>query len=91
MRSSSEPAIYTRKCKSSQLIVGVYVDDLVITGPESGDICMFKEITTKFKMSDLGLLWYYLGIEVKQNSMVLHSVRKLMHLRPWRGLGCNSH
>jgi hypothetical protein len=53
MKSSSEPAIYIRKSESSQLIVGMYVDDFVITRP------------AKFKMSDLGLLQYYLGIEVK--------------------------
>jgi hypothetical protein len=66
MRRSSKPVIYTRKNKSSQLIVGIYVDDLVITGPDSEDICMFKkEMVGVFKMADLGLLRYYLGIEVR--------------------------
>jgi hypothetical protein len=66
MKSSSEPVIYIRKSGSSQLIVGVYVDDLVITGPDRSGICSFKkEMATKFKMTDLGLLRYYLGIEVK--------------------------
>jgi hypothetical protein len=40
--------------------VGVYVDDLIIFGPNVSDI--------KFSMSDLGLLSYYLGIEVEQGS-----------------------
>jgi hypothetical protein len=43
VRSSSEPAIYTRRSNSSQLVVGVYVDDLVITGPDRKEICMFKK------------------------------------------------
>jgi hypothetical protein len=63
MKSSSKPSIYTRKSKSSQLIVSVYVDDLLITGPNREDIGMFKkEMAAEFKLSDFGLLWYYLGI-----------------------------
>jgi hypothetical protein len=43
------------------------VDDLVVTGPDREDINIFKEeMTSVFQMSDLGLLRYYLGIEVKQ-------------------------
>jgi hypothetical protein len=49
------------------LLVGVYVDDLIISGPYVKDISVFKnEMKKKFSMSDLGLLSYYLGIEVKQ-------------------------
>ena len=44
----------------------MYVNDLVITGSSSDDIKRFKkEMAAAFKMSDLGLLHYYLGIEVK--------------------------
>jgi hypothetical protein len=51
------------------LIVGLYVDDLVITGDDKDDIVVFKkEMTKAFKMSDLGMLQYYLGIKVRQNS-----------------------
>jgi len=60
-------AVYKRNSKASFLIVGVYVDDLIISGPCVGDIEKFKaEMKRKFSMSDLGLLSYYLGIEVKQ-------------------------
>jgi hypothetical protein len=51
-----------------QLVVGVYVDDLIITGSDRDNIRSFKEMATAFKMSDLGLLHYYLGIEVKQSA-----------------------
>jgi hypothetical protein len=51
------------------LTIGVYVDDLVITGPHKEEICKFKrEMAAEFKMSDLGLLRYYLGIEVRQGA-----------------------
>jgi hypothetical protein len=66
-RSSSEHGVYTRTRGESRLIVGVYVDDLVITGYGNKDILLFKdEMKSIFKMSDLGLLSYYLGIEVSQ-------------------------
>jgi len=45
----------------------VYVDDLIISGLGVNDIRQFKlEMKKKFSMSDLGILSYYLGIEVKQ-------------------------
>jgi hypothetical protein len=47
--------------------VGVYVDDLVITGTKDAEVAAFKEeINTTFQLSDLGLLSFYLGIEVHQ-------------------------
>ncbi|KAG8045869.1 hypothetical protein GUJ93_ZPchr0008g13357 [Zizania palustris] len=68
-RSTTEHAIYTRRNGDKQLVLGVYVDDLVITGASCSDIKLFKkEMARAFKMSDLGLLHYYLGIEVKQNA-----------------------
>jgi hypothetical protein len=52
-----------------QLVVGVYVDDLIITGSDRNNIKSFKEeMAAAFKMSNLGLLHYYLGIEVKQSA-----------------------
>jgi hypothetical protein len=51
------------------LIVGVYVDDLIITGTGKELITAFKtEMKNQFQMSDLGLLSYYLGIEVQQGA-----------------------
>jgi hypothetical protein len=64
-RSGSEHAVYVR----DKLVVGVYVDDLVITGSSDDEIKRFKEeMKSTFRMSDLGMLSYYLGIEVRQNA-----------------------
>jgi hypothetical protein len=50
-------------------VVGVYVDDLIITGSDRDNIRSFKEeMVAVFKMSDLSLLYYYLDIEVKQSA-----------------------
>uniref|UniRef100_A0A8R7U4Q1 Reverse transcriptase Ty1/copia-type domain-containing protein n=1 Tax=Triticum urartu TaxID=4572 RepID=A0A8R7U4Q1_TRIUA len=67
VRSPLEHVVYRRGSETSFLLVGVYVDDLIITGTDGIDIAAFKaEMQHLFKMSDLGLLSYYLGIEVKQ-------------------------
>jgi hypothetical protein len=43
------------------------MDDLIITGTSQDSIVAFKKQMTKsFSMSDLGLLSYYLGIQVDQ-------------------------
>ena len=50
-----------------RLLVGIYVDDLLITGADEKVIAKFKlQMKELFKMNDLGLLTYYLGIEVQQ-------------------------
>jgi hypothetical protein len=67
VKCPSEHAIYCRGSGADRLVVGVYVDDLVITGANNNNIKKFKvQMASVFKMSDLGLLTYYLGIEVKQ-------------------------
>ncbi len=68
-RSDSEHAVYVRDVGARRLIVGVYVDDIVITGGNDTELKQFKaQMKLKFQMSDLGLLSYYLGLEVKQNA-----------------------
>lgn len=66
-RSKMEHAVYRREKGGTFLLIGVYVDNLIITGLSVDDITEFKaQIISMFSMSDLGLLSYNLGIEVKQ-------------------------
>jgi len=66
-RSLEKHAVYRKGTCSTLILVGVYVDDLIICGPDSKGIAEFKQQMKKsFDMSDLGLLSYYLGLEVKQ-------------------------
>jgi hypothetical protein len=61
-------AIYRRITGDANLLIGVYVDDLTIIGSSKGTTESFKdEMKTKFQMSDLGLLSFYLEIEVQQH------------------------
>ena len=47
--------------------MGVYVDDLIVTGSNTQEIESFKlSMKTKFKMTNFGLLNSYVGIQVIQ-------------------------
>jgi hypothetical protein len=69
IRHTSEQGMYTRGLGKSPVVVGVYVDDLIITGANPREVDEFKaDMQRIFRMSDMGLLSFYLGIEVKQTS-----------------------
>ena len=52
---ATEHALYTRQWGKEELVGGVYVDDLIITGACMEDINSFKrEMAAHFRMSDLG-------------------------------------
>nr|GEZ37368.1 ribonuclease H-like domain, reverse transcriptase, RNA-dependent DNA polymerase [Tanacetum cinerariifolium] len=88
-----EQAIHTKTSKDSTLLIGVYVDDLIITGTPKKEIDKFKaQMEEKFEMSDLGLLAYYLGIEVTQTDgdiSIKQSAYANKILKEARMLDCN--
>jgi hypothetical protein len=60
-----EAVVYRRGNGGNVLLVGVYVDDLVIIGTKDAEVATFKEeMKATFQMSDMGPLSFYLGIEV---------------------------
>nr|GEZ08408.1 retrovirus-related Pol polyprotein from transposon TNT 1-94 [Tanacetum cinerariifolium] len=53
----------------SVLVAALYVDDLIFTGNNKPMIDQFKEsMTQEFQMTDLGLMKYFLGLEVRQDT-----------------------
>ena len=49
------------------ILVALYVDDLIFSGNNNEMIEEFKStMTREFEMTDLGLLKFFLGLEVKQ-------------------------
>ena len=65
-RCATMHALYTRRRGKEELIVGVYVDNLIVTSARTEDINSFKrEMVAHFHMSDLSTLSYYLSIEVR--------------------------
>lgn len=54
------------------LMVCLYMDDLIFTSNNASLVESFKQsITREFEMSELGLMSYFLGIEVVQRSDVI--------------------
>jgi hypothetical protein len=66
-QSPLEHGLYARGVGDTRLLIGVYVDDLIIIGGCSKEINSFKkQMQAEFSMSDLGPLSFYLGLEVHQ-------------------------
>ena len=62
-----EHALYVKIKDEDILIVCLYVDDLIFTRSNPSMFEKFKRVNTKeFEMTDIGLMAYYLSIEVKQ-------------------------
>ena len=58
--SKSDSTLFIRKGSKGLICILLYVDDLVITGPDLAKICRVKSQLTR----DLGDFHYFLGIEV---------------------------
>ena len=64
-RSKSEATLYVKKEHGSIIIVCLYVDDLLFIENEVKMMQNFiEDMMQAYEMSDLGLLNYFLGIEV---------------------------
>jgi len=68
-QSAHEAAMYWWGSGHTVLLIGVYVNDLIITGTGDEEVEAFKaQMKQTFDMSDLGLLNFYLGVEVHQDT-----------------------
>jgi hypothetical protein len=65
-KSHADPNLYYKVLNNAPVILLLYVDDLFITGKESLIIKCKNDLASEFDMKDLGLMHYYLGLEVWQ-------------------------
>ena len=56
--------LYFKVMDDEHVILLLYVDDLFLTSKEKQISKYKKNLTAEFKMKDLGLMHYFLGIEV---------------------------
>ncbi|KAI5333503.1 hypothetical protein L3X38_023634 [Prunus dulcis] len=94
-KSPSEATLYIKTDKGSGiLIVSLYVDDIVYTGSCGEMLERFKNDMMKhYEMTDLGLLYHFLGMRVVQNDkfIFLHQKKYAMKVIERFGLkGCKS-
>jgi hypothetical protein len=65
-KSIADPNIYIKIVKNHLVILVLYVDDLFLTREEYLIAQTKRELSAKFEMKDLGLMHYFLGLEVWQ-------------------------
>lgn len=74
-------SLFTRGSRNSLVILAVYVDDIILTGTDLGEVSALKAfLHDQFKIKDLDFFNYFLGIEVLYSSsgVLLHQ-RKFIH------------
>jgi len=64
-KSQLEATIYVKHVEADILIISLYVDDLLVIGSNLALIDIFKqEMKDAFEMTDLGLMTYFLDLEI---------------------------
>ena len=67
-KSFSESTLYVKQNGANILIISLYVDDLLVTGNNTSFVEKFKqEMMEVFEMTDLGLMTFFLGMEIIQD------------------------
>ncbi|GKD86027.1 retrovirus-related pol polyprotein from transposon TNT 1-94, partial [Tanacetum coccineum] len=63
-----DPTLFTQKTSKHILLVQIYVDDIIFasTDPKACDI-FSNEMSSKFQMSMMGQMFFFLGLQVSQN------------------------
>jgi hypothetical protein len=67
-KSVVDPNLYYHIVGNKCLILVLYVDDLFLTGSERLIVECKRALTSVFEMKDLGMLHYFLGLEVWQRT-----------------------
>ena len=79
--------------EGNQLLICLYVDDLIVTGSDLNEIEAFKsQLMSEFEMSDLGNLTYFLGMEFTEvaEGLVMHQMKYASDiLKRFNMMNCN--
>jgi hypothetical protein len=66
-KSKADSNIYFKIMNNEPVILLLYVDDLFLTGEEKLIVECKRRLASEFEMKDLGLMHYFLGLEVWQS------------------------
>jgi hypothetical protein len=66
-KSKADSNLYFKVMNDDPVILLLYVDDLFLTGEENLITKCKKKLASEFEMKDLGLMHYFLGLEVWQS------------------------
>ena len=65
-KSEVDANLYQIVVEGKLLIIFLYVDDLILTGDEKLIHSFKDDLEKEFEMKDMGLLHYFLGLEIWQ-------------------------
>lgn len=69
VQSNNDYSLFLKKVDGNITIIAVYVDDIFVTGSNMQEVQQLKTFLHKeFTIKDLGLLHYFLGVEVSNVS-----------------------
>nr|KYP52795.1 hypothetical protein KK1_025330 [Cajanus cajan] len=72
-QSHHDHHLFTKHHGTRFTMILIYVDDLIIAGTDSDEINHIKQsLDVKFKIKDLGLLRYFLGLEMSRSAGLFH-------------------
>jgi hypothetical protein len=66
IKSDADSNLYYKVVEGDTLILVLYVDDLFLTGDDRLVSWCKKQLSAEFEMKDLGLMHYFLGLEIWQ-------------------------
>ena len=67
-KSKEDSKLYYKNEEGNRVILLLYIDDLFVTGEDGLIVDTKRKLATEFEMKDLGLMHYFLGMEVWQNA-----------------------
>ena len=92
-KSKADPNLYYKVVDGDQVILLLYVDDLFLTSEEKLILDSKRKLATEFEMKDLGMMHYFLGLEVwqKPGEIVLSQGKYVVDiLKRFRMMDCKS-
>ncbi|GKE49658.1 retrovirus-related pol polyprotein from transposon TNT 1-94 [Tanacetum coccineum] len=67
-KDAVDPTLFTRKAGNDLLLVQIYADDIIFTSTNTALCNEFaNQMTTKFKMSMMGQMSFFLGLQISQS------------------------
>ena len=67
-KSKAYSNLYYKIEDGNPMMLLVYVDDLFVTGMDGLIVDMKRKLATEFEMKDLGMMHYFLGMELWKNA-----------------------
>jgi hypothetical protein len=92
-KSKEDSNLYYKVVDGGPVILLLYVDDLFLTGDEKLITESEEKLATKFEMKDLGMMHYFLGLEVwqKLDEIFLNQGKYIVEiLKRFRMMDCKS-